>query len=97
MTCHGFGGGKVTSDPATDVTIQQLATKIETIPEVLKAYHVKAGQGSIGNYDIIFEFKPCQHPKLIEDIKAKEVSQARASHHVSQVDLWIIQTDEAKT
>ena len=103
MTCHGFGGGKVTSvkAPIADIKkivfyIKQLKTPMLKEP-VECAYAVKPHATAFCQYDIIFKFKQLgkedtdfegyNHDHLIDAIKGIRVN----GHCVEHVDLWIIQ------
>ena len=63
MSCHGFGGGKVTSDPASIEDIQAIAYEISELKYMTTrrpvefAHAVEPQDTAFGHYDIIFKFK----------------------------------------
>lgn len=108
MSCHGFGGGKVTSEKAPEEDIKAIAYQISELKYMGKrvveyAHAVIPQETAFGHYDIIFKFKELgkkggafakyTHSLLVAHIKAIEVN----GHSVSHVDLWIIPEEKELT
>jgi len=100
MTCHGFGGGKVRSSKASPDDIRKIAERIQRECKkigVTSAHVVQPKEGTLINYDIIFEFWPPDYPskhpdpRYYEELRNQIRGISEGGHSILSVDLWIIQ------